>query len=154
MAKVVKVLRVVAKREGFRRAGMEFGAVPKNIPLDTLPSHVLAQLVDDPSLVAFETDMVMNEDGTLRDAAPGDGGTLTLAQIQARSDQLARLEKTLSDFQAELNDRKLQLDEREADLVAREEAGAAAAAQAEQMAAAAQAAAAEQAKPATGKKQS
>ena len=91
MAKTVKVLRVVAKRDGFRRAGMEFGAVPTNIPLDTLSQDVLTVLRNDPSLVAFEVNMVIGDDGQLRDAEPGKDGLPTLAQLDARKASLDEL---------------------------------------------------------------
>jgi len=99
MAKKVKVLRVIAKRDGFRRAGMEFGSVPKNLPLDTLSEDTQKALRDDPSLVTYEVIMVMDEHGDLTDVP-------------------------LQDIEA-LEAREKALDEREADLVKREAALAA-----------------------------
>lgn len=57
----IGVLRVVAKREGFRRAGRAFGAAPTDIPLDQLNKAQLEQLKSDPMLVCVEADIKAGE---------------------------------------------------------------------------------------------
>lgn len=52
-----KVLRVVARREGFRRAGFAFGAEPTDIPLDQLKKEQIAALKDEPQLLVTETEI-------------------------------------------------------------------------------------------------
>ncbi|CAJ0858366.1 hypothetical protein [Ralstonia mannitolilytica] len=110
MPKQVKVLRVVAKREGFRRAGMEFGAVPKNLPLEELPDHAHQAIKSDPALVTFEVVMHELEDGTLVEVPQPD-----VADLDKRK---AELEKQA----AALKQREADLDAREAALQAREDA--------------------------------
>lgn len=56
MAKI-KVLRVVARTDSFRRAGFQFSAEPKDIPMDTLSKQQLAAIVADGLLVATEIEV-------------------------------------------------------------------------------------------------
>lgn len=49
-----KMLRIVAKREDFRRAGRIFGSTPVDIPLSSLTSRLLHELKHDPMLVCHE----------------------------------------------------------------------------------------------------
>lgn len=53
----IKVLRVVAKRDSFRRAGVEFSAEPKDLPLETLSEDARQAILADPSLVAHEVEI-------------------------------------------------------------------------------------------------
>lgn len=55
----VRALRVVAKRDGFRRAGRRFGAEPVDIPLADLnrKTNELEMLKADPMLVCHEVDI-------------------------------------------------------------------------------------------------
>lgn len=55
-AQTLPVLRVVAKRDGFRRAGFEFGSAPKEIPLADLTQEQLKALKAEPMLVCVETE--------------------------------------------------------------------------------------------------
>lgn len=57
MADKIKVLRVVARKESFRRAGHQFGAEPVDIPLDQLDKRQLAAIVADPELIATELEV-------------------------------------------------------------------------------------------------
>lgn len=72
MAKI-KVLRVVARTESFRRAGFQFSADPKDIPMDTLSKQQLAAIVADRTLVATEIEVDEEEltevDGTTPETA-------------------------------------------------------------------------------------
>lgn len=131
MPKQVKVLRVVAKREGFRRAGMEFGAVPKNLPLDELSDHAHKAIKEDPALVTFETVMHQHEDGTLVDMPQPDVGALDkreahLAHLKAELESVAaRLDERTTALrvrEVELDERQRELDERAAELQVREAA--------------------------------
>ncbi|WP_199026642.1 hypothetical protein [Ralstonia sp. ASV6] len=131
MAKQVKVLRVVAKREGFRRAGMEFGSVPKNLPLDDLPHDAHQAIKSDPNLVTFETVMHLHENGSLVDVPHAGVGDLDKraaelndlkAELQRVASELDESGKALRLRQVELDERQRELDQREADLVAREKA--------------------------------
>ncbi|NSX04808.1 HI1506-related protein [Cupriavidus gilardii] len=109
--KNVKVLRVVSRKHTFRRAGFEFGAEPKNIPLEQLSAAQLAAIKGDPSLVAVEAEVVIGEDGSVVDVPQA-----TIDGAEARLRQWA----------AELNDRANDLDMRESEIKDREEAVAAA----------------------------
>lgn len=51
----VKVLYVVAKREGFRRAGFVFGSGRTRLVVDDLTDEQVKQLKDEPMLVVTET---------------------------------------------------------------------------------------------------
>jgi len=55
--KKIPALRVVAKREGFRRAGRRFGAEPQEIPLSELKKPEIEMLKNDPSLVTHEVEI-------------------------------------------------------------------------------------------------
>lgn len=61
MADKIKVLRVVARKESFRRAGHQFGAEPVVIPMDQLDKRQLAAIVADPELVATELEVDAEE---------------------------------------------------------------------------------------------
>lgn len=115
MPKQVKVLRVIAKRDGFRRASMEFGSVPKNLPLDSLSPVVLTALKSDPMLVAYEIDMVIDDDGNLSDLAGGgsdaDG---TRVELDKRKAELEEQEAALKLREAALDSREAALQAREA----------------------------------------
>lgn len=50
----VKVLYVVAKREGFRRAGFVFGSERTRVVVDDLPAEHVRQLKEEPMLVVTE----------------------------------------------------------------------------------------------------
>jgi len=82
----IRVLRVVAKREGFRRAALVFGSQPLDIPLDALTVAQRAAIERDPMLLATEVEVeiadqteVLADDpnsGTVADAAaPNTGAT-------------------------------------------------------------------------------
>lgn len=74
--KTIKVLRVVAKREGFRRCGRRFGGEAVDIPVSELkpgapakdgraatPSE-LEMLTSDPGLVAVQAEIEVDEPDT------------------------------------------------------------------------------------------
>lgn len=50
----VQVLRVIAKREGFRRAGMTFGSESTRLVVSDLTAEQIAQLKAEPMLVVTE----------------------------------------------------------------------------------------------------
>jgi hypothetical protein len=50
----IKVLYVVAKREGFRRAGFAFGSESARLVVDELTAEQVKQLKDEPMLVVTE----------------------------------------------------------------------------------------------------
>lgn len=58
----VTVLRVISKRDSFRRAGYQFSAEPTDIPITDLSKDQRAAIDDDPSLVAYETDIDIPDD--------------------------------------------------------------------------------------------
>jgi len=61
----IRVLRVVAKREGFRRAGLVFGSQPQDVPLTALTDVQRAAITRDPMLLATQVEVeVMDEDQT------------------------------------------------------------------------------------------
>ncbi len=60
-SKAVKALRIVAKREGFRRAGYEFGQEARDIPLADLEKEQIEQLKNDPSLLCVEVGVTADE---------------------------------------------------------------------------------------------
>ncbi|QNT25364.1 hypothetical protein [Ralstonia solanacearum] len=127
MAKQVKVLRVIGKREGFRRAGLEFGAVPKNIPLEALSADAREAIQSDPMLVAYPVDMMMDDAGNLSELVGGASG-YTQAELEKAAAALQDGRDRLAARWSELGAREADLDAREADLQAREQALAAAAA--------------------------
>jgi len=57
MAEKIKVLRVTAKVDGFRRAGRAFGAQAQDIPIDALSAAQLAAIQHDRMLVAVELEV-------------------------------------------------------------------------------------------------
>ncbi|MNV51741.1 hypothetical protein D3C71_1437980 [compost metagenome] len=61
MAEKIKVLRVVARKESFRRAGYQFGANAVDIPMDDLNGaqgkKKLEAILADPALVATELEV-------------------------------------------------------------------------------------------------
>jgi hypothetical protein len=52
-----KGLRIVAKREGFRRAGHQFGSQAVELSLADLTSEQVEQLRNEPMLVVTDVDM-------------------------------------------------------------------------------------------------
>lgn len=74
MAKI-KVLRVVARTDSFRRAGFQFSANPKDIPMDALSKVQLAAIVADGALVA--TEIEVDEDDLTVDDNTGESGQTT-----------------------------------------------------------------------------
>jgi len=122
MAKKVKVLRVISKRDGFRRAGMEFGSVPKNIPLGSIPSDAYQAIRHDPTLVSYEVVMLKDEHGNLSDLP-----TIDVEDLEQREEALkaraAELDKSVVEQLAsrdQLDIRSKALDERTAEADARE----------------------------------
>ncbi|WP_104565845.1 hypothetical protein [Ralstonia mannitolilytica] len=124
MAKQVKVLRVIAKREGFRRAGMEFGSVPTNLPLDSLSDDAHKAIKSEPNLVTFEVVMQLHEDGSLEDLPQTDVGELDKRkdELDAKAKQLDEYAATLHALEIQLKQRQESLDARDAALQAREAA--------------------------------
>lgn len=53
--KIIKVLHVVAKREGFRRAGFVFGSDGTRLVVDDLTTEQVKQLVNEYMLVVTES---------------------------------------------------------------------------------------------------
>ncbi|MFC0349692.1 hypothetical protein [Undibacterium danionis] len=60
MAKI-KVLRVVSRASSFRRAGYQFSAEPKDIPLADLKKEQISAICNDPGLVAYEVEVEADE---------------------------------------------------------------------------------------------
>lgn len=56
MAKI-PALRITARRDGFRRAGIEHPAKPVDHPLDSLTKTQIALLKDEPGLVVQEVEL-------------------------------------------------------------------------------------------------
>lgn len=52
----IKVLRVAAKREGFRRAGRAFGRKPVDLPVDSLTKEEVKALKGEAALTVIETE--------------------------------------------------------------------------------------------------
>jgi len=80
----IKVLRVVARREGFRRAGFVFGAQPRDVAPDALTPAQRAAIVRDPMLLVTEIDVAKTED--LTESQPTDtdvAGTVVLPAAAA-----------------------------------------------------------------------
>ena len=63
-AKTVKTLRVVARTEGFRRAGYAFGAEPRHVPLADLKPEQIAALKAEPQLVVVDDEIEAPADKT------------------------------------------------------------------------------------------
>ena len=63
MAKTQKVIRIVAKREGFRRAGLAHPARPVEHPADRFTPAQLAALKAEPMLVVDEIEKPAEKDG-------------------------------------------------------------------------------------------
>lgn len=120
--KKVKVLRVVARKDKFRRAGFEFGSDPKNIPLDTLHHHQLSAIKGDPNLVSVEAEVVIDEDGreVLDPTVLADQVGEAEARLREWAVELNDRENALTVREAELDNRAQSLDGREADLAERE----------------------------------
>lgn len=53
----IKALRVVSRKEGFRRAGRAFGAEPVEIPLSDLKKGEIEALKGEPMLVVTEVEI-------------------------------------------------------------------------------------------------
>ncbi len=51
-----KALRVIAKRDGFRRAGRVFGADPVDVPLTDISEDQYVALTSEPMLVTYLVD--------------------------------------------------------------------------------------------------
>ncbi|MDP1681082.1 MAG: hypothetical protein Q8L39_04830 [Burkholderiales bacterium] len=58
--KTVKVLRVIAKQQGFRRAGREFGTAATDIVLAELSDEHIQQLMSEPMLSCIEVEIESN----------------------------------------------------------------------------------------------
>lgn len=59
MSEKIKVLVVGAKRNGYRRAGLQFGESAASIPLSALTSHQVKELRTDRMLTSHEADAVV-----------------------------------------------------------------------------------------------
>jgi hypothetical protein len=57
MAEKVKGIRVLARRENFRRAGRVFGSQPTDIPVADLKRGELERLRADPSLLVVDVEI-------------------------------------------------------------------------------------------------
>ncbi|MCH4576480.1 hypothetical protein [Achromobacter xylosoxidans] len=92
MAEKIKVLRVVARTDSFRRAGYQFGAEAVDIPMDELTGaqgkKKLDAIMADPNLVANELDV----DADTVQSAPADATTPAAAggRGQARKTTAAK----------------------------------------------------------------
>lgn len=115
--KKVKVLRVVSRKDKFRRAGFEFGTDAKNLPLDTLSAEQLAAIQGDANLVVVEAEVVIDEDGNVVE---------TPQAAQVPQAVLTDAEARLREWATELNAQANALTDREDQVKAREEAVAAA----------------------------
>lgn len=56
-----KVLRVTAKRDGFRRAGFAFGSAPVDLPIANLTKDQIELLKSEPMLVVVEAEAEVAE---------------------------------------------------------------------------------------------
>jgi len=63
----IKFLRITARHDGFRRAGIEHRATPVDHPLDSLTKDQIAQLKGEPGLVVIEVEI----DGPAEGASEG-----------------------------------------------------------------------------------
>jgi hypothetical protein len=54
---MAKMIRIVAKKEGFRRAGIAHGTAPAHYPLDRFAKSQLIALKGEPMLVVDEVDV-------------------------------------------------------------------------------------------------
>ncbi|WP_423197446.1 hypothetical protein DFLDMN_001063 [Cupriavidus sp. H19C3] len=70
MATKVKVLRVVSRTDRFRRAGHEFGAEPKIIPVESLSEDQLTALKGESNLVVVEVEVLMDDAGNMQEVGP------------------------------------------------------------------------------------
>lgn len=59
--KTTTVLRVKAKSGTFRRAGIQFGAEPQDLPLEALSEAARAAIVNEPMLVSETVDVPVPE---------------------------------------------------------------------------------------------
>lgn len=85
-----KVLRVVARTEGFRRAGRVFGSEPVDIPMSELTGKEVRHMKHDPQLICIEIEVVSHI------------GTDDLAELRKRADiGKAFLDLLPADFQYE-----------------------------------------------------
>lgn len=73
MAKL-KVLRITAKRDGRRRAGIDHPASPVDHPLDAFSKAQIEQLMADDQLVVQETEIDVPDDKGDEKPAGGRGG--------------------------------------------------------------------------------
>ncbi|WP_420996236.1 hypothetical protein ACKI2N_002540 [Cupriavidus sp. 30B13] len=123
----VKVLRVVSRKDRFRRAGHEFGTEPKDLPLDTLSAQQQAALKGDPNLVVVETEVVIDDDGNVVRDVPAalDDAEERLREwatelngrandLKVREDQVAAREKDVEAAEVTLAAREATVVEREA----------------------------------------
>lgn len=60
-AKTVPGIRVVAKRDGFRRAGFAWSKAGTDMPLKGMPKDVLKQLRDEPMLSVTDIEIPVAE---------------------------------------------------------------------------------------------
>lgn len=67
MSEKIKVLVVGAKRNGYRRAGLQFGESAACIPLSALTSHQVKELRTDRMLTSHEADAVVLLDAEYAD---------------------------------------------------------------------------------------
>lgn len=106
-------IRVASARNGFRRGGHEFGVKSKTIPLGELHPDAYAAITGDQSLVVCHTAIELDEAQAA--ALPHADASHVIEALSNASS----LTLSVSDDDAK---RVLALDEREADLRAREEA--------------------------------
>ena len=73
----MKSLKIVSRKEGFRRAGFAFGAAPVSIDASALSEEQIAALKTDPMLIVVEQDVVTPDQDSAEGAAepkPKKGG--------------------------------------------------------------------------------
>ncbi|WP_416053126.1 hypothetical protein [Cupriavidus basilensis] len=135
--KKVKVLRVVSRKDSFRRAGHEFGAEPKNLPLDTLHQDHVSAIKGDPNLVAVEVEVTIDEDGNVvevsQDTDRDEAKSALLnwaSELGERDNALTVRENAVKSREDAVSAAEAALVEREAGLAAREAAAGQAAAKA------------------------
>lgn len=125
MSKKHPALKVASLKEGFRRAGHEFGAVPKTIPLAALHPDAHAAIVADKSLVVVETAVHLSDEDAAalphRDAAHVSAALASIDTLthDPSEDDAARA-LALADIEAELVQREASIKLREAELKAAE----------------------------------
>jgi Mu-like prophage FluMu N-terminal domain/HeH/LEM domain len=82
--KMMKTIRITAKRDGFRRCGLSHPAMATNHPADRFDEEQLAALKKEPMLVVEE---IESGDGVIAETGPV--GTMKVEELKALLDKLS-----------------------------------------------------------------